>query len=229
MTSNNTEWQRGCFYLRNDEPGLPPYTGKVLKKKAGSWWHGLSPSSRQDRLELVLLTWKSQPDAGLGVASVLANLHHRRIIPLMERELRIFKMDETADPVSLARSRLVHNRFPREYAATRARRAISLKAVKHSDDDLWSFVVLPDAPPMSRHPLFFIIPPQGSNTLLFPAEGDHERHAVRPAHTPSPSAQRVRRSEGCGGGSTGNRGTRNYGCASSRDSLPSDLALLVVG
>jgi hypothetical protein len=24
MTSNNTEWQRGCFYLRNDEPGLPP-------------------------------------------------------------------------------------------------------------------------------------------------------------------------------------------------------------
>jgi hypothetical protein len=24
MTSNNTEWERGWFYLRNDEPGLPP-------------------------------------------------------------------------------------------------------------------------------------------------------------------------------------------------------------
>jgi hypothetical protein len=24
MTSNNAEWERGWFYLRNDEPGLPP-------------------------------------------------------------------------------------------------------------------------------------------------------------------------------------------------------------
>jgi hypothetical protein len=24
MTSNNTEWERGWFYLRNDEAGLPP-------------------------------------------------------------------------------------------------------------------------------------------------------------------------------------------------------------
>jgi hypothetical protein len=24
MTSNNVEWERGWFYLCNDEPGLPP-------------------------------------------------------------------------------------------------------------------------------------------------------------------------------------------------------------
>jgi hypothetical protein len=24
MTSNNTEWERGWFYLRNDGAGLPP-------------------------------------------------------------------------------------------------------------------------------------------------------------------------------------------------------------
>jgi hypothetical protein len=24
MTGNNAEWERGWFYLRNDEPGLPP-------------------------------------------------------------------------------------------------------------------------------------------------------------------------------------------------------------
>jgi hypothetical protein len=59
---------------------------------------------------------KSLADAGMGAASVLVNLHHRRIIPLMERELRIIKMDETANLVALARSRLVHNRFPQEYA-----------------------------------------------------------------------------------------------------------------
>jgi hypothetical protein len=123
----------------------PPYTGKVLREKADSWWHGLSPSSREDRLESALLALKSLADAGLGAASVLANLHHRRIIPLMERELRIFEMEETTNHVALARSRLLHDCFPPEYAATRARHAVNLKAVMNSNDDLWSFVMLPDS------------------------------------------------------------------------------------
>jgi hypothetical protein len=82
-----------------------------MREKADSWWHGLSPSSRQDQLESALRALKSLADAGLGAASVLANLHHRRIIPLMERRLRIFEMDEAADPVALARSRLLPNHF----------------------------------------------------------------------------------------------------------------------
>jgi hypothetical protein len=28
MTSNNAEWERGWFYLRNDEPGLPAYMAR---------------------------------------------------------------------------------------------------------------------------------------------------------------------------------------------------------
>jgi hypothetical protein len=115
MTSNNVEWEWGWFYLRNDEPGLPPYTGKVLKEKADSWWHGVSPSSRQDRLESALQALKDLVDAELGAASVLANLHHRRIIPLMERRLRIFEMEDTADPVALAESRLLPDLLPQEY------------------------------------------------------------------------------------------------------------------
>jgi hypothetical protein len=79
---------------------------------------------------------KDLADAGLGAASVLANLHHQRIIPLMERRLRIFEMGETADPVALAQSRMLPKLLPQEYAATRARRVINLKAVKHGDDDL---------------------------------------------------------------------------------------------
>jgi hypothetical protein len=102
MTSNNTEWERGWFYLRNDEPGLPPWTGKVVREKAYSWWHGLSPSSRQDRLVSALKALKALADAVLTAASVLSNLHHRRIVPLMERRLRIFEMEKTADPVALA-------------------------------------------------------------------------------------------------------------------------------
>jgi hypothetical protein len=30
MITNNADWERGWFYLRNAKPGLLPYTGKVL-------------------------------------------------------------------------------------------------------------------------------------------------------------------------------------------------------
>jgi hypothetical protein len=122
----------------------------VLKEKADSWHHGVSPSSLQERLESLLNALKGLADAGLGAASVLANLHHRRIVPLMERELRIYEMSDVANPTTLARSELLHECLPPEYAAKRARRAISLKVVRHSNDDLWSFVMLSDAPAVSR-------------------------------------------------------------------------------
>jgi hypothetical protein len=124
----------------------------MLKAKTDAWHHGVSPSSRQERLESLTSVLKSLADAGLGAASVLANLHHRRIVPLMERELRIFEMTEEADPTALARSRLLHERLPQEYAATRARRAINLRSVPHSREDLWSFIMLPNAPVVSRLP-----------------------------------------------------------------------------
>jgi hypothetical protein len=115
-------------------------------EKGDSWHHGVSPSSHQARLDSLLAALKNLADAGLGAASVLENLHHRRIVPLMERELCIYVMNEAANPTSLARSQYLHERFPQEYAATRVRRAISLKAVRYGTDDLWSFAMLPDAP-----------------------------------------------------------------------------------
>jgi hypothetical protein len=54
----------------------------------------------------------------------------------MERQLRIFEMNDEANPTSLVCSRLLHDRLPPEYAATRARREISLRSVPHSNDDL---------------------------------------------------------------------------------------------
>jgi hypothetical protein len=54
-------------------------------EKADSWHHGVSPSSHQARLDSLLTALKNLVDAGLGAASVLANLHHRQIAPLMER------------------------------------------------------------------------------------------------------------------------------------------------
>jgi hypothetical protein len=124
-----------------------PYISKVLMAKTDAWHHGVSPPSHQQRLESLIDVLIA--DAGLGAASILANLHHRRIVPLMERELCIFEMSDTANPTSLACSELLQGHLLLEYAATRVRRAISLKWVPHREDDLWSFVMLPVAPPVS--------------------------------------------------------------------------------
>jgi hypothetical protein len=182
-------------------------------------------------LESALHTLKSLADAGLGAVSVLVNLHHRRIIPLMERRLCIFEMDEAADPVALACSRLVHDRLPPEYAATRARRAINLKAVKNSNDDLWAVVMLLDGPLVSGlFPLSLISPPCAAATLKF--RPSQQRVAVNAARfdPPTPrarararrsggnrSGRRVRWSGGSSAGSAGSRETKNFGCESSRD------------
>jgi hypothetical protein len=117
----------------------------------------------------------------------------------MERELRIFEMEETTNHVALARSRLLHDRFPPEYAATRARHAVNLKAVMNSNDDLWSFVMLPDGLLVSG-----LFPPflssfarcrRDPDVSSFPAEGGRERSAVRPAHASGLSARTVQRRE----------------------------------
>jgi hypothetical protein len=142
-------------------------------------------------------------NARLGAASVLTNLHHRQIVPLMERELHIYEMSEAANPTSLARSRLLNERFLPEYAATTVRRAISLKARWHSNDNLWSFMMLPDAPALSRLSSF----PRSHATdrcdfdNRFIAEGDRGRLAVQSAHAPSPSVPR-RAATGAGAGRT---------------------------
>jgi hypothetical protein len=115
----------------------------VLREKAASWYHGVSPPQHQARLDLLVAALKKLADRGLTAGCVLANLHHRRVVPLMERPLRIFEMTEVADPVALTRSRLLPDPFPWAFAATRVRRAIDLRSGRCGDDVLWAFEMLP--------------------------------------------------------------------------------------
>jgi hypothetical protein len=57
-------------------------------------------------LDSLLAALTDLADRGLTAGCILADLHHRRIVPLIERRLRIFEMDEDADPIALAGSRL---------------------------------------------------------------------------------------------------------------------------
>jgi hypothetical protein len=135
-------------------PLPPPYTGKVLREKAISWHHGVSPPSHQVRLDSLLAALKHLADHGLTAGCVLANLHHRRIVPRMERWLSIFEMEEDTDPIALAESRLLRDLFPGEYAATRARRAIDLRAGRCDNASLWAFAMLPVGQLVSEFPAF---------------------------------------------------------------------------
>ena len=45
MTSNNCDWDKVWFYLRNDDGWLPANTGKILTERPYSWGYGVSPPS----------------------------------------------------------------------------------------------------------------------------------------------------------------------------------------
>jgi hypothetical protein len=57
----------------------------VLRERVTFWYHGVSLPSHQARLDSLVAALKKLADRGLTAGCVLANLHHRQIVPLMER------------------------------------------------------------------------------------------------------------------------------------------------
>jgi hypothetical protein len=165
---------------------------------------------------------KALVDDGLTAGCVLANLHHRRIIPLMERSLRIYEMHEDADPIALVESRLLPGLFPREYAATRARRAIDLRTGRNDDVALWAFTMLPVGLLVSGLPPSLARPVRGISGLRTPRSLTRLRpdleHTRAQRSGGNKSGRRARGSGASGDGSAENGGVRSSGCASSRGS-----------
>jgi hypothetical protein len=98
-------------------------------------------------LDSLLAALRNLAGRGLNAEVVLAHLHHRRIV--MERPLCIFEMTEEADPVALVKSRLLLGPLLRDYAATRARRAIDPKSGRYNEKALWDLEMLPTGPLVS--------------------------------------------------------------------------------
>jgi hypothetical protein len=118
------------------------------------------------RLDSLLAALKALADDGLTAGCILANLHHRQIIPLMEWQLRIFELHEDVEPVALAQSRLMPDLLPREYAATWARRAIDLRVARSDDTALWAFTMLLVGPLVSGLPPPLVLPVRGISTCF---------------------------------------------------------------
>jgi hypothetical protein len=77
MTSNNADREKGWFYF--DDAGLPLYTEKLLMGKTDAWHRGVSPPSRQQRLES--LTTAAAPSG----RRTGGGLDHRQLPPLADR------------------------------------------------------------------------------------------------------------------------------------------------
>jgi hypothetical protein len=86
LASSNKGWQRRWFYLRNDGELLPPFSQRVVTAAADAWRHG-TPHERQKNLEPLLKALEALRKGGLTAAGVIAAIHRRRVLPLVERRL----------------------------------------------------------------------------------------------------------------------------------------------
>ena len=132
MTTNNTGWTRGWFYIRNDGGRLPAFTNKVLRERPEKWNWGVSPPTHQARLEVLTNALRYLAKKELMATSVIANFHRQRVIPLMERKLPIFKLTPKASYEGLWTSNVL---LPHNVAARRAKSTMAEFPV--NPDDLW--------------------------------------------------------------------------------------------
>ena len=90
LASSNRRWYTSWFYLRNDDGGLPPYTGWIVGSCPERWKYGV-PKDDQPKLQPLLEGLARLQGHGLTVAVVMAAFHRRRVLPLMARR-RLFEM-----------------------------------------------------------------------------------------------------------------------------------------
>jgi hypothetical protein len=95
LTSSNKGWHDGWFYLRNDDGGLPAYTGKVVTERPDLWGWGVVKAD-QPRLDALLGAMDRLRRHGVTAAGVVATFHRRRVLPLMARRLRLDEMTPEA-------------------------------------------------------------------------------------------------------------------------------------
>jgi hypothetical protein len=96
LMSSNKGWQRRWFYLRNDNGRLPSFSQRVVTAAGGNWRYG-APRERQKNLQPLLKALEKLREGGLTAAGVVAAIHRRRVLPLMERRLPLWEMTPGVD------------------------------------------------------------------------------------------------------------------------------------
>jgi hypothetical protein len=96
LTSSNSGWHRGWFYLQNDpEHALPSYTSCSIAKSQKKWADGPTKAEQEKMLKSHWVVPGCLRNAGITLAEVVGQYHARGVGPLRRRQLRL--CDMTAD------------------------------------------------------------------------------------------------------------------------------------
>jgi hypothetical protein len=96
LTSSNSGWHKGWFYLRNDpEFALPAYTGNSICSSRRNWSDGLTKAEQEKILKDHWAVLRHLPGAGITLSKVLGQYHAQGVVPLRRWLLRLCEM--TAD------------------------------------------------------------------------------------------------------------------------------------
>jgi len=124
LSTNHAGWDSQWFYLRNDDGLLPAYTGRLITERPENWTYGVV-QVHQSRLDPLLDALKKLRLEGLTVALVLSAVHHRRVLPLMSRPLRMDEMGSSVSSRDLEACRMSNEAPADDEVAARVRAAIA--------------------------------------------------------------------------------------------------------
>jgi len=110
--------------LRNDDGLLPAYTGRLITKRPENWTYGVV-QVHQSRLDPLLDALKKLCVEGLTAALVLSAVHHRRVLPLMSRPLRMDEMGPGISSRDLEACRMSNESPTDDEVAPRVRAAVA--------------------------------------------------------------------------------------------------------
>lgn len=95
LTSSNSGWQSGWFYLRNIGDDLPRYTGKIMMERPPHWYHGVAKKNVKKAVAAIEVVRRLR-DFGLDVTGVIAAFHRRRVLPLAAGRSSSTRSDPTS-------------------------------------------------------------------------------------------------------------------------------------
>jgi hypothetical protein len=96
LTSSNSSWHKGWFYLRNDsEFALPAYTRNSIGQSRRNWSDGPTKAEQEKILKDHWAVLRCLRGARITLSGVLGQYHAREVVPLRRQPLRLCEM--TAD------------------------------------------------------------------------------------------------------------------------------------
>ena len=123
LTSNHAQWDSQWFYLHNDDNLFPTYTERLILERPENWNYCVV-RTLESRLRPLLDVMKTLHEEGLTVALVLLAVHHRRVLPLMSRPLRMDEMGLGVSSRDLEACRMSNEAPADEEVAARVRAAV---------------------------------------------------------------------------------------------------------